>query len=163
MLLRFCSKVLMMVPQIAKFMGPTWGPPGSCRPQMGPMLAPRTLLSGTILYSVFSVCHCGLPYKLHSMYSSHDSHFAMFFVSNVTTEDYFPLWHIFERTGATDATTLTDIGKWISRILYEWYHTIHTSLSVSPNKTTNPRKFCEKFELWGECALYITLWWSFND
>ena len=31
--------------QIAKFMGPTWGPPGSCRSQMGPMLAPRTLLS----------------------------------------------------------------------------------------------------------------------
>ena len=22
--------------QIAKYMGPTWGPPGSCRPQMGP-------------------------------------------------------------------------------------------------------------------------------
>ena len=32
--------------QIAKFMGPTWGPSGSCRPQMGPMLAPWTLLSG---------------------------------------------------------------------------------------------------------------------
>ena len=32
--------------QIARFMGPTWGPPGSCRPQMGPMLAPWTLLSG---------------------------------------------------------------------------------------------------------------------
>ena len=30
--------------QIAKFMGPTWGPPGSCRPQMSPMLAPWTLL-----------------------------------------------------------------------------------------------------------------------
>ena len=27
-------------------MGPTWGPPGSCRPQMGPMLAPWTFLSG---------------------------------------------------------------------------------------------------------------------
>ena len=27
-------------------MGPAWGPPGSCRPQMGPMLAPWTLLSG---------------------------------------------------------------------------------------------------------------------
>ena len=24
--------------QIAKFMGPTWGPPGSCRSQMGPIL-----------------------------------------------------------------------------------------------------------------------------
>ena len=31
--------------QIAKFMGPTWHPPGSCWPQMGPMLAPWTLLS----------------------------------------------------------------------------------------------------------------------
>ena len=34
-------------PQIAKFMGPTWGPPGSCRPQMGPILGPWILLSGT--------------------------------------------------------------------------------------------------------------------
>ena len=31
-------------------MGPTWGPPGSCRPQMGPVLAAWTLLSG--LWSV---------------------------------------------------------------------------------------------------------------
>ena len=34
------------ISQVAKFMGPTWGPTGSCRPQMGPMLAPWTLLSG---------------------------------------------------------------------------------------------------------------------
>ena len=32
--------------QIAKFMGRTWGPPGSCRRQMRPMLAPWTLISG---------------------------------------------------------------------------------------------------------------------
>ena len=37
------------VSQISKFMGPTWGPPGSCRPQMGPILAPWTLLSGVSL------------------------------------------------------------------------------------------------------------------
>ena len=37
---------LFRLSQIAKFMGPTWGPPGSHRPQIGPMLAPRTLLSG---------------------------------------------------------------------------------------------------------------------
>ena len=35
---------------IAKFMGPTWGPPGSYRPQMGPMLAPGTLVSLVVLY-----------------------------------------------------------------------------------------------------------------
>ena len=34
-------------PQTTKFMVPTWGPPGSCRSQMGPMLAPWTLLSGS--------------------------------------------------------------------------------------------------------------------
>ena len=33
-------------------MGPTWGPPGSCRPQMGPMLAPWTLLSGIMRKSL---------------------------------------------------------------------------------------------------------------
>ena len=38
------------VPQIENFMGPTWGPPGSCRPRMGPMVAPWTLLSGPICY-----------------------------------------------------------------------------------------------------------------
>ena len=33
---------------IARYMGPTWGPPGSCRSQVGPMLAPWALLSGWI-------------------------------------------------------------------------------------------------------------------
>ena len=33
-------------PQIARFMGPTWGPSGAGRTQVGPMLAPWTLLSG---------------------------------------------------------------------------------------------------------------------
>ena len=32
--------------QIARFMGLTWGPPGDDRTQVGPMLAPWTLLSG---------------------------------------------------------------------------------------------------------------------
>ena len=31
---------------VAMFTWPTWGAPGSCRPQMHPMLAPWTLLSG---------------------------------------------------------------------------------------------------------------------
>ena len=42
------QNVSLLASQIAKFTGPTWGPPGSCRPQMGPMLAPLTLLSGII-------------------------------------------------------------------------------------------------------------------
>ena len=33
---------------IEKFMGPTWGSPGADRTQVGPMLAPWTLLSGVL-------------------------------------------------------------------------------------------------------------------
>ena len=42
-----------MESQIARFMGSTWGLPGSCRPQVGPMLAPWTLLSGLLSVHVF--------------------------------------------------------------------------------------------------------------
>ena len=42
------SRCCFPVSQIARFMGPTWGPPGSCRPQMGHMLAPWTLPSGLL-------------------------------------------------------------------------------------------------------------------
>ena len=35
--------------QIARFMGPTWGPSGADRTQVGPMLAPWTLLSGKLI------------------------------------------------------------------------------------------------------------------
>ena len=35
-------------PLIARFMGPTWGPSGADRTQVDPMLAPWTLLSGTL-------------------------------------------------------------------------------------------------------------------
>ena len=50
-----CLVLKSLVAQIARFMGPTWGPPGSCRPQLGPMLAPWTLLSGRFV-SRYSVC-----------------------------------------------------------------------------------------------------------
>ena len=39
----------------AKFIGPTWGQIGSCRPQLGPMLFPWTLLSGYTCTTVWSV------------------------------------------------------------------------------------------------------------
>ena len=51
--------------QIAKFTGPTWGLPGSCRPQMGPMWAPWTLLSGKF-YTVSSLLQ-------HSQQTPHNS------------------------------------------------------------------------------------------
>ena len=40
------GKILKLIFLIAKLMGPTWGPSGADRTQVGPMLAPWTLLSG---------------------------------------------------------------------------------------------------------------------
>ena len=39
---------MIVTSQITRFMGPKWDPPGSWRPQVGPMLVPWTLLSGTL-------------------------------------------------------------------------------------------------------------------
>ena len=50
-----------MLSLLVRFMGPTWGPPGPCRPQMGPMLAPWTFLSGelTLMLSYARQYHLG--------------------------------------------------------------------------------------------------------
>ena len=52
-------------PLIAKFMGPTWGPSGADRTQVGSMLAPWTLLSGLVSGANTSVTimmtHVGCP------------------------------------------------------------------------------------------------------
>ena len=42
---------------IARFMGPTWGPSGAERTQVGPMLAPWSLLSGRLCnsYALFHI------------------------------------------------------------------------------------------------------------
>ena len=42
---RPCNVISVMT-LITRFMGPTWGPSGADRTQVGPMLAPWTLLSG---------------------------------------------------------------------------------------------------------------------
>ena len=46
--------------QIARSMGPTWGPPGSWRTQVGPMLAPWTLLSGISCHIKPRTCHVNI-------------------------------------------------------------------------------------------------------
>ena len=64
--------------QIAKFMGPTWGLPGSCRPQMGPMWAPWTLLSGKF-YTVSSL----LQHSQQTRHNSCGGALLLFFVNHI--------------------------------------------------------------------------------
>ena len=53
--LQWFQCVILIPAQVAKFTGPTWGPPVACRPQMGSMFAPWTLLSGSLMVAVFSI------------------------------------------------------------------------------------------------------------
>ena len=69
-------------PQIARFMGPTWGLSGADRIQVGPILVPWTLLSASVpaytqadltptptLFSYLCVCGTTLKYALHGLFS----------------------------------------------------------------------------------------------
>ena len=56
------------LPQIAKFMGPIWGRLGSCRPQMGPMLAQWTLLSGPCYCHTVCQCNIIIPWLVAQEY-----------------------------------------------------------------------------------------------
>ena len=52
---------------IARFMGPTWGPSGADRTQVGPMLAPRTLLSEK---ATDVLNHWYWPHRINQSFSS---------------------------------------------------------------------------------------------
>ena len=77
--LRRMRQTDIVLSQIAKFMGPTWGPSGSCWPQMGPMSPPWTLLSGIewIWYMSFLLGSCRYVHvaptisRVHPTYIEH--------------------------------------------------------------------------------------------
>ena len=54
---------------IERFMGPTWGPSGADRTQVGPMLAPWTLLSGVL--SMVNRRRTNVPVQWLGIYRSH--------------------------------------------------------------------------------------------
>ena len=59
------------VSQIARFIGPAWGPSGMDRTQVGPMLAPWTVLSGMLYLLVSSrsnQCSGSIVVILHTLY-----------------------------------------------------------------------------------------------
>ena len=58
---------LDMESQIAKFMGPTWGPPGSCRPRWAPSWPHEPCYQGCLcefkMWPSSNTCHCESPTK----------------------------------------------------------------------------------------------------
>ena len=80
--------------QIVRFMGPMWGPPGADRTQVGPMLAPWTLLSGYVI--PWWLSH--LPLVPHICASVN-------YVSTGSGNGLSPIWH--QAITWTDANLLS--------------------------------------------------------
>ena len=62
---RIFGAKLLFQPPIARFMEPPWGPSGAHRTQVGPMLAPWTLLSGQ--YFLLWVGCLGIYFSLNAL------------------------------------------------------------------------------------------------
>ena len=62
-----------LLTQKSKFMGPTWGPPGSCRPQMAPMLAPWTFYQGISCRAKHTHMHTHICILRHNEHPHHQS------------------------------------------------------------------------------------------
>ena len=95
---------------VARFMGPTWGPSGADRTQVGPILAPLTLLSGQLCVNGGTiVCRNGVEVQtitshktgmwLHMMTSSNGNIFRV--TGHLCGEFTGPRW--IPRTKASNA------------------------------------------------------------
>ena len=71
---------------IARFMGPTWGPSGADRTQVGPMLSPWTLLYGVALWNVW-LYSWSLKSKTVSDICDWDSK------QSKLVQPYYSVWH----------------------------------------------------------------------
>ena len=106
---------------IARFMGPTWGPPGAGRTQVGPMLAPWTLLSGHRYAK--RICRFHGLLKIPGTETSISS-----FKSTI----------LFENKGTIKSqminsrTSLGDVMPW-KRLLHHWRFMVRTLVDSSHN------------------------------
>ena len=92
----FCALDGMVAPMgimalIGRFIGPAWGPSGADRTQVGPMLAPWTLLSGGVINDVFiggfTLCYHGIAESWHltKLFSTKKRRFPL---NKINTESF---------------------------------------------------------------------------
>ena len=128
--------IMMNLSLIARFMGPTWGPSGADRTQVGPMLAPWTLLSGITcacsfviwndpvhcVYQIWYFCHIiNLKCEsiFHQYYKIHLSILAAKFVLTVSPGLCWKLhivviWFLVSRSIAYEMAALMQCANLVS-------------------------------------------------
>ena len=129
--------------QIAKFMG--WGPPGSWWPQMGPMLAPWTLLSWKktahksysditdwkhITYMISYIL-----YDIHNIISSYYQQISLLWYGQLCCSYIiFPLWEFFNNQWQNSFNLFHSDSKYTSLMIctQKWYNWLNLWLFSGP-------------------------------
>ena len=129
----------------SKIHGSTWGPAGSCRPQVGPMLAQRTLLSGKL----------SLPWE-HEQFA-HSVHilFSIYCIAIIIRRRVITWTDNYERPGGSFNGNSMEIYKYTFPWYFYWYSYQFTCYwgrnstvvdwKFTTNSTVISRKFPWKF------------------
>ena len=107
---------LPMIPLIARFMWPTWGPSGADRTEVGPMLAPWTLLSGTCFQNKYItwLIHLWLNFCRLKMGPT-----IFFFLKPC---DIMDLAHSYIRISHQEKSLYITEPLWVGSTSHQWFH-----------------------------------------
>ena len=114
-----------MVSLIARFMGPTWGPSGADRTQVGPMLDPWTLLPGISFNSSMKYVEyrSNFEFTIHSMSEQSMGHIV------------WARWKNVDRIKRPSSIMTTGISPWANE--YNHYWCVHHVLNESSHSVHN--------------------------
>ena len=135
--------------QTAKFMWPTWGPSRSCWPQMGPLLAPLTLLSGKFISPRWALwwphkpCYHGSSCTTRQIKFSGCSTLRYMPLKWVLARPYMRLYYVHSNRTVVWFVLETEWrhritdGKPSSHFYVKVYHSMRNSVSIRENERQN--------------------------
>ena len=161
------NKIIFMASQIAKFMGPIWGPRGSCRPQMGPKLAPRFVLRDQV--SSYDILLEKAGYESFRIHAVKLLLVEMFKIFNGLSPEY--LSDIFEKSD--NPYCMRDKNKLIQPLKrtttyglrsFEYYGShVWNMLPVHFKSFESISEFKNSIKRWSgpkfSCSMYVALLW----
>ena len=126
-------------------MGPTWGPPGSCWPQMGPMMAPMNLALW-VRDELISCFHWDPSYRVHPNNQAHSPCFTLLWYGLVEWKHF--KWFNKQYTFSTGCYIQWSV-VWITSMLHEYHSSWNNANFI----------FSEKFMVHMLLPTLYSYWW----
>ena len=111
------------------FMGPTWDPPGDDRTQVGPMLAPWTLLSGWLCFYALNRCWIVVKDTPGLYIETKMPTFRAITHDDVINWKHFPRYWPFVRGIHRSPVNSPEKGQWHRALMFFFYVRLNKWLS----------------------------------